>query len=180
MEIYMKKYQQLKYILGIKQMVQRIFMNRNFKSSSTKLQFSFFFSKFIFCHLVMAGNDYDHDEVPREKFLTQNTKINKLFRKLRSYGVASVTFWLQQCKHSHAGSSFSGKLFHSMKYLGSQLAVFNHDIYETNLDNDDATNGLHMLESSSTQYLILKTACALKTRKKCNASNFFGKFYLCI
>ena len=53
-----------------------------------------FFSKFIFCHLVMAGNDDDHDEVPREKFLTQNTKINKLFRKLRSYGVASVTFWL--------------------------------------------------------------------------------------
>ena len=75
-------------------MVQRIFMNRNFKSSSTKLQFSLFFSKFIFCHLVMAGNDDDHDEVPREKFLTQNTKINKLFRKLRSYGVASVTFWL--------------------------------------------------------------------------------------
>ena len=27
------------------------------------------------------------------------------------------------------------------------MAVFNQDIYETNLDNDDATNGLHMLES---------------------------------
>ena len=65
--------------------------------------------------------------------------------------MASVTFWLWQCKHSHGSLELLGRgeALHSTiyKYLGSQLAVFNHDIYETNLDNDDATNGLHMLEN---------------------------------
>ena len=131
-------------------MVQRIFMNRNFKSSSTKLQFSFFFSKFIFCHLVMAGNDDDHDEVPREKFLTQNTKINKLFRKLSCGGISNLLALAVQTFPRIVGAAGARSSSIVYKYLGSQLAVFNHDIYETNLDNDDATNGLHMLESSST------------------------------
>ena len=118
-------------------------------NSELSCQNGLFFRILSHCELGGVVDD-DDDDVPREKFLTQNTKINKLFRKLSCGGISNLLALAVQTFPRIVGAAGARSSSIVYKYLGSQLAVFNHDIYETNLDNDDATNGLHMLESSST------------------------------